>query len=137
MPYELFEHTADLGLRVRAPSLERLCVEGAHGLTSVLVVTPEAVRGRETHPIALVNDDAAALWREWLAELVFLFAVRGFVVASCNVAIRAGRLAAELRGEPFDEGRHGRGHEVKAVTYHALRVVEDAEGWLGEAILDI
>jgi SHS2 domain-containing protein len=137
MPFELFEHTADLGLRVRAPSLERLCAEGARGLTSVLVVAPEAVLGRETRRLALANDDAAELWREWLAELAFLFAARGFVVASCSVAIRAGRLDAEVCGESFDERRHGRAHEVKAVTYHALRVVKDAEGWLGEAILDI
>lgn len=137
MSFELFEHTADLGLRVRAPSLERLCVEGAHGLTSVLVVAPEAVRGQETRRLALANDDAAELWREWLAELAFLFAAHGFVVASCSAVIRAGRLTGELCGEPFDERRHGRGHEVKAVTYHALRVVEDADGWLGQAILDI
>ena len=29
------------------------------------------------------------------------------------------------------------GHEVKAITYHGLRVERDATGWLAEVIVDI
>ena len=46
-------------------------------------------------------------------------------------------LVAEVEGEPFDEARHGRGQELKAVTYHALRVAQDDAGWIAEVLIDI
>ncbi len=42
-----------------------------------------------------------------------------------------------MRGEPFDPARHALSNEVKAITYHELKVVPSAEGWLAEAIDDI
>ncbi len=42
--YEIFEHTADLGLRVRAPDLETLFVEAARALFSVIVANLDDVR---------------------------------------------------------------------------------------------
>ncbi|MHC4429110.1 MAG: archease, partial [Planctomycetota bacterium] len=42
--YELFEHTADLGLRVQAPDLDGLFAEAGLGLFSVIVETLEGVR---------------------------------------------------------------------------------------------
>ena len=42
--YEVFEHTADLGLRVRADSLQSLFVEAARGMFAMIVVNLEEVR---------------------------------------------------------------------------------------------
>ena len=42
--YELFEHTADLGLRIQATTLEELLVEAARGLLAMLVANPGEVR---------------------------------------------------------------------------------------------
>ena len=43
----------------------------------------------------------------------------------------------DLRCEPFDPDRHSLCHEVKAITYHELKVVPTADGWLAEVIVDI
>jgi SHS2 domain-containing protein len=40
-------------------------------------------------------------------------------------------------GEPLDRARHVLEHEVKAITYHGLRVEKIADGWLAEVIVDI
>ncbi len=40
-------------------------------------------------------------------------------------------------GEPLDHTRHELAHEVKAITYHGLRVERTADGWLAEVIVDI
>ena len=42
--YEIFEHTADLGLRIRADDLQGLFEEAARGLFSVVVT----ISGRAT-----------------------------------------------------------------------------------------
>ena len=42
--YEIFEHTADLGLRMRAGSLDELFADAGRALFSVIVANPDAVR---------------------------------------------------------------------------------------------
>jgi SHS2 domain-containing protein len=46
-------------------------------------------------------------------------------------------LQATCRGERIDRTRHQLDHEVKAITYHQLRVEQRPEGWLAEVIVDI
>ena len=36
-----------------------------------------------------------------------------------------------------DQARHALAHEVKAITYHRLKVERTADGWLAEVIVDI
>ncbi len=45
--YETFEHTADVGIRARAGSLDELFAEAAKGLFFVMLANPEAVRAVE------------------------------------------------------------------------------------------
>jgi SHS2 domain-containing protein len=40
-------------------------------------------------------------------------------------------------GEPLDRNRHALAHEVKAITYHRLKVEPTDDGWLAEVIVDI
>ena len=39
--------------------------------------------------------------------------------------------------EPIDPARHMLSHEVKAITYHELKVEPTDDGWLAEVIVDI
>ena len=43
-----------------------------------------------------------------------------------------GGLSGTAWGEPLDPARHALDHEVKAITYHGLRVEQTADGWLAE-----
>ena len=43
----------------------------------------------------------------------------------------------KLRGELVDPERHELEHEVKAITYHGLKVEQQADQWLAEVIVDI
>ena len=44
---------------------------------------------------------------------------------------------ATAQGETLDERRHVLEHEVKAITYHGLRVEKTNGDWIAEVILDI
>jgi SHS2 domain-containing protein len=46
-------------------------------------------------------------------------------------------LTGKAWGEPLDRGRHELGHEIKAITYHGLKVEQTPDGWLAEVIVDI
>jgi SHS2 domain-containing protein len=135
--YELFEHTADLGLRVEADSLEALFVDAARGLLAMLVAEPASVQPLMTKTISLVADEPAYLLFDWLSELLYAFETEKLLMSEIDLRIDGHQLAAVCRGETMDENRHRMEHEVKAVTYHHLRLEKTAEGWFSEVIVDI
>jgi SHS2 domain-containing protein len=135
--YELFGHTADLGLRVHAATREELFVDAAHGLIRMLVANPEAVRPVQEKPIALVGTDVELLLFDWLSELLYLFETQHLLLAEIVVAFDDAGLRATCRGEKADPARHVLEHEVKAITYHGLCVAQRADGWFAEVIVDI
>ena len=54
-----------------------------------------------------------------------------------DVSVTDDGLSATAWGEPLDPARHELAREVKAITYHELRVEQTADGWLAEVIVDI
>ena len=141
--YETFEHTADLGLRVRAPDLDTLFVEAARALFSAIVEELDTVEPQQQVNLRLENEDLELLLFDWLNELLYKFDTEHLLFGRFQVETRPleGRSGLLLKGvasgEPLDRTRHALSHEVKAITYHGLRVEQTADGWLAEIIVDI
>jgi SHS2 domain-containing protein len=135
--HETFEHTADLGLRVRAASQEELFAEAARGLFEMIVPELEAVRPVQTRKFSVAGSDRDYLLFDWLNELLYVFDTERLLFSQFDVRLTEEGLTATARGEPLDPRRHQLDHEVKAITYHGLRVERDADGWLAEVIVDI
>ena len=135
--HELFEHTADLGLRATAPDLNSLFAETAACLVSAMVEDPAAVKPAHEVRIELAGTDREFLLFDWLKELLLRFETDHLLFASFAVNVTAGGLTATARGEEYDPDRHVLAHEVKAITYHELKVVEHNDEWLAEVIVDI
>lgn len=135
--HEHFDHTADLGLRARADDLATLFAEMAHCLTAAMIDKPETILESEPIAIELTDDDREYLLFDWLRAILHLYEERRFLGRTFRVEIEGDRLKAQILGEPANADRHPLSHEVKAVTYHGLKIEESAEGWLAEAIVDI
>ncbi len=135
--FEVFDHTADLGLRVRAATLEELFVEAARGLFSVIVENLAGVRPVEERTIQIAGNDREYLLFDWLTELLFVCESQQILLSDFSVRLADDGLTAVCRGEPIDRQRHRLEHEVKAITYHGLKVVPTDGGWLAEIIVDI
>ena len=136
--FELFDHTADLGLRVRAESLEALFREAGRGLLSMIVANPQAVQPVQSKSIDVEGDDPSYLMFDWLNELLYAFESEKLLLAEFEIAFNGKQLTATCRGEPMDHERHQMDHEVKAITYHGLSVTKDESGtWIAEVIVDI
>ena len=135
--YELFEHTADLGLRVQGATLEELLVEAARGLLIMLVANPQDVRPLKSITISIDEIEPAYLLFDWLSELLYAFEHEKLLLAHFDLKLFDHKLTAICRGEPMDTSRHQMEHEVKAITYHGLRVEQASGGWEAEVIVDI
>jgi SHS2 domain-containing protein len=101
----------------------------------------DAVQPLEEVSIRLEPDDIEALLRSWLGELLYIFHVRKLLLCEFSVSIDDNPgdcgLSATARGEPLDAERHKADVEVKAVTWHGLKVERTTDGWLAEVIVDI
>lgn len=141
MTYEFFDHTADLGLRVRAESLEGVFVEAARGLFAALVANPEAIQARSAYQVRLSASRLDDLLYDWLSELLYVFDTKRLVFAEFIVNLSTSndfQLEGQAKGESFDPTRHEPHLEIKAITYHRLRVEQMADGrWEAEIIADL
>jgi SHS2 domain-containing protein len=135
--YETFDHTADLGLRIRAGSLEQLFAEAGRALFSVIVDNFDDVRPVEEVQVAVAGTQTDYLLFDWLNELLYRFETEQRLFCDFQVQVTPAGLEARVRGERMDPRRHHMAHEVKAVTYHGLRVEQTDDGWCAEVILDI
>lgn len=135
--YELFEHTADLGLRVRAPDLDTLFAEAAACLFSAVVEDIGTAEPRTAVTVELAGTDREFLLFDWLRDLLLKFDADHMVFGKFEVEVRDDGMTGTAWGEPLDPARHLLAHEVKAITYHGLKVVRDGDGWLAEVIVDI
>jgi SHS2 domain-containing protein len=136
--YETFDHTADLGLRERAADLDTLFAEAAEALMSVVLEDPTSIEPRREVAIQVTGTDRDYLLFDWLKELLYRFDVEHLLFRRFVVRVRDDGLDATAWGEPYDPGRHPLSHEVKAITYHGLRVEQEPNGgWVAEVIVDI
>jgi SHS2 domain-containing protein len=155
--HETFEHTADIGIRVRTHSLPALFEEAAVAMFSAITPNLAEVRPVKEVEFRLSAEGTDYLLLDWLRELLFVFETQRLTFSHFTVRLPAPRpggtqigeplpgepqlaaavLEATALGEAFDPDRHGEGNEVKAVTYHELAVRPEGDGWLAEFILDI
>lgn len=135
--FEAFEHTADVGLRIRAGTLEELFAEAGRGFFALAMDNPQEIRPEKTFTISLEAGRLEDLFFDWLSELLYSLDGRHMLLSRFDVRLSGLSLRAEVAGEPIDRDRHELAHEIKAITYHGLKVEQAPDGWLAEVILDI
>jgi len=130
--YAEIDHTADLGLRVWADTLEGLFHQAARGLADLLT-DPATVVPRVERVFELRAIDLEELLVAWLNEILYAWESEDLLLAAIReMSIRrvgdGFALRARAAGETRDPARHPVGEPVKAATYHGLRIVPRADG---------
>jgi protein archease len=128
--HEWRNHTAELELRIVAPSDDGVFAEAADAFGRYV----ELDRGGEParHELDLEAPDRGALLVAFLEELIFLADTEGFVPDRSELDAERTHLSGLL------EGRRTRIDPiVKAATYHGLRFVRDGEVWDARVVFDV
>ncbi len=131
---ELLEHTADVKLRVRAPSFGELAAEAGRAVARIEL-------GREPPPpqplyreLDIRAPDRDALLVDWLNELIWLAETERWVATEFEVHTATDTtLQVRMRGVPVDETPA----RIKAATFHDLKVAPVADGLEAEVLLDV
>src|SRR5579859_5042140 len=136
-PYEVFEHTADVGLHAYGSTLGELFIHAAEGMES-LMVPPEQVRVQVSRYIAVDGHDSVSLLIAWLNELIFLFDTEYLIFREFNIdEFTETHLKGHASGEPYDAQRHDLSSSIKAVTWHEAIVERTESGYKARVIFDI
>ncbi|WP_376795985.1 archease [Thermogemmatispora sp.] len=139
LPFEVFEHTADVGLQVYGRTLPELFVHAAEGMES-LMVPLEQVEPRISREVVVEGDDLVSLLIAWLSRLIFLFDTEFLLFRQFEIndfSQTQLKMKARASGEPYDEQRHELSSAIKAVTRHQAEVVPTAGGYRARIIFDI
>ena len=137
IPYEVFEHTADIGLHAYGATLPDLFIHAAQGMES-LMVAPEQVQSRVTRAVAVEGHDEISLLIAWLNELIFLFDTDFLLLRDFEIdAISPVMMRARVSGETYDAQRHDLSSAIKAVTWHEASVEQSDNGYKARIIFDI
>ena len=137
LPFEVFDHTADVGIHAYGTTLVELFIHAAQGMES-LMVAPEQVRNTTNRVIDVVGHDTVSLLIAWLNELILLFDTDYLLLSEFKInALTETQLNACAFGEPYNPLRHDLSSAVKAVTWHEAAVETTAYGYKARIIFDI
>lgn len=135
--YEVFDHTADLGIRVRSATLPALFEEAGSALSHVIAGDLEQILPRLRQEFSISGVDPAYMLFDFLTEVLYAFESHRMLFRRFEAHVDAQGLRAMAWGEAMDPKRHHLAHEVKAITYHGLDVRERDGAWEGTVIVDI
>jgi SHS2 domain-containing protein len=136
-PFEILEHTADVGIVAHGGSLEETFANAAAGMFA-LMADPDGVRPLEERRIDVEGRDREGLLVRWLTELLYYLDAEEMLFSRFAVEEMSGRhLRARAWGERIDRERHRLHFGVKAVTRHMLEVGPEDGGYRAQVLFDI
>jgi len=138
--YELIEHTADIGIRVRAKDLKELFRNTALAMFEIMAEEKSSVT-RHQSPVKRIMikqkaQDLEELFVNWLNELLSLSSTKELIFSDFKInKLDKNNLEAEAEGE--DIKNYKVNMEVKAATYHQLKIEDKGDFWQAEVIFDV
>jgi SHS2 domain-containing protein len=136
--FEFFDHTADIGVRIYGSSLAELFENAARAMYEALgrLHKPESNRQKS---VELQAESAEDLLHDWLADLLYEVEVNHVLYDEFEMhELTPHGLKATLCGGAIDFARSQTNEEIKAVTYHQLRVESQPGGsWRAVVIFDV
>lgn len=130
--YREIEHTADWELEVWAPNFTSLLEQAALGMFKLSGMTLKG-EPKETRSFYFSASDLESLLVDFLSELIFLAEQEYLGFDQFDIAPEGESLAVQLSGSPIKILHR----EIKAVTYHNLKISESKEGLNTRIVFDV
>lgn len=121
MRYELLEHTADVMVKAHGATIEECFANAAYALEDQMVHA-ELIVERTSYEFDVVGFDMESLLLNYLSEFLFIQDTKRLVFNRFEVRISGLSLHCVAWGEEIDTERHQAKGEVKAITYHMMKI---------------
>lgn len=124
MKYRVLNHTADLMIESSGKTVEDCFSNMAYAMFDQIVDAGK-VEKKITRAVETDGDDDESMLYSFLSELLYIHDCEGLVFSGFDVEIDGNSVKCKAYGEPLDLEKHSPKAEIKAVTYHLLRVDRD------------
>jgi SHS2 domain-containing protein len=136
-PFEVIEHTADIGIVAYGADIKQVFANAALGLFN-LMADLENLKENTKREIELSAEDIEVLLVEWLNELIYISEVEHIIFKRFEVKeLSNTQLKAICFGEKIKPGQHRLKREIKAATYHMLKLNKEDGSYKVRIIFDI
>ncbi|MBN2067322.1 MAG: archease [Candidatus Diapherotrites archaeon] len=137
--FETFEHKADIGIRGIGNSREEAFGECARAMFSVMA-NLEKVEAKEEDEVKAESQDIEGLLVQFLNELLYLRDVKERLYSRFDLYIindaEGWKLNGKAFGESIEKDKHSIKTDVKAASYHQLKVEEKNGKWVAQCVVD-
>ena len=130
--------TADIAFEAYGKNLNELFSNAALAMFEVIVDT-KLIKPKIKKTVEIKAQDLKSLLFDWLNEILFYFGSENLAFSKFDVKVdeKNFKLKAVCFGEKIDLKKHEIRTEVKATTYHKMKIEKTKEGWKTQVILDI
>jgi len=133
-------HTADVAVRVEGASLKDLFATAAKAMFTVLVTKKanRPVADLSELKVEKTGDTLEDVLKAWLDELLFEFQGNGRMLHRIkSLSVDENAVSACVLVCAFDRASYDFNDEIKAVTYHGLKVEKGRRGWQTTLVFDV
>jgi len=133
--------TADMAFDAFGRNMEELFANCGLALTDVMT-DPRKVEAKVPKEFSVEGHDLESLLFDYLSELIYLKDTDGLVFSNFKVRVRGDKdgfkLQCRVWGDVLDRTIHEIKTEVKAATYHQMKIEElsDKKTWRAQVVLD-
>lgn len=127
------EHTADIRMRVEAPSLAELFTEAAQGMVRYIFEPESAPQKKESRRVSIEGVDKEDLLINWLSRILYYAEAEHLIPVSINIF----ELSEETLAAEAEFGSLEPKHEIKAVTHHGLSIGKTNSSFEAEVTFDV
>lgn len=134
--FDIIDHTADIGIIAYGNSVEEVFTNAAYGMFS-FIADIDQIAEIIHNEIVIEAPDQEELLVTWLNELLYLFDAENLIFSRFEIThLDQEHLSAIVYGEKVDPLRHNLKTQIKAATYHLLKL-EKNDDFRAQVIFDI
>jgi len=135
--YHIIDHTADLGIAVKADSVNQLFEHAALAFCDILCDI-DTIKPKITRIIEIKKENLEELLQGFLSDLLFYFETELELYSKVTIKeLTSKKLTAHLQGEKINLNNHKIKTGIKAVTFHQLKIEIINNKWQTTIIFDV
>jgi SHS2 domain-containing protein len=143
--YKYLEHSTDAFVQAHGSGLEELFENCAKGLVNIMFDI-DKVEDRESVTITAEGEDLENLLYDWLEKVLLKILIEQIVPSRfsieisekySNVAGKTYLITAQVGGEKVSYDKHNYKIEIKAITYHDLKIQRIGASHIATFLVDL
>lgn len=140
MPYKFLDHSTDALIEVRHTDMRGALADAALSTVDIML-DRNTVQNRVVRHFTIRDDAVHRLLCQWLDDVIFAtladgFAIRNVIVDTFDLSDHI-TMTARAFGEPLNLNKHRFKVEVKAPTYHEMKIDRNLDGVVLRFLLDL